>query len=574
MAVPSSPDASEGNPAERFRRLRELGSCPTPTWAALEALPDGRTRIVVLEQASRGEDVDDGEIADWVRDSQRLATLEHPSLARVRDVIVRKDDVVVVSDFTDGVRWAELASGPQPVSLEIALRIFVDALSGLSAIHNVRDAKREPLKLVHGGLTAACIVVGLDGVSRVIAASRLRSAARPLTTGSEYLAPEVLLADDAADARADVYSIGVMLGEALSGRPLFPNTQPSAILTTLLSGRVPRPEAPKASPWAAPLVDVVSRALAVDPEKRFASASAMAAELRRIAGVKLVPSLRVAALVRAGFGEGIRSRRDELERGETPPPKPPRAPAREQPKETPVDLEGPSSSGPTPVPPPLTTTRPPPPSVDVVSAFESVPVVMSSEPPTQPRTRTVEGATEAPRLPEAVAVPAAPLVPRELLATTDAPVVQTTPTPDTPLTPPAIEPSIDPAPADPASGGPRVVPRRSRALVYGVIAGPVVLALAGLLAWLGMRGAAAPSGAAAADSVVVPPPVAPISSEVPKNIPLPETTLQAPAEPSASASATPTQATSSSAPAASLPTPPPAPPAKPRTIIKYDPQGI
>ncbi len=574
MAVPSSPDASSPNPAERFQRLCELGSSPTPNWAALETLPDGRKRLVVLEQASRGGDVDNGEIADWVRDAQRLATLEHPNLARVRDVVVRNDDVVVVSDFSDGVRWSELASGPQPVALEIALRVFVDALSGLSAIHNVRDAKREPLKLVHGGLTTDCIVVGLDGVSRVVAASRLRSAARPLRTGSEYLAPEVLLADDAADARADVYSIGVMLGEALNGRPLFPNTQPSAILTTLLSGRVPRAETPKGSPWAAPLVDVVSRALSVDPEKRFASASAMAAELRRIAGVKLVPSLRVAALVRAGFGERIRARRERLERGETSPPKAASTPVREQPKETPEDLEGPSSSGPTPVPPPLTTTRPPPPPVEVVSAFESVPVVMSSEPPTQPRTRTVDGATEAPVFPAAMMVPASPLVPRELLPTTDAPVVQTAPAPDAPAVAPAVEPAIAPAPVNPAGDMVLVAPRRSRALIYGAVVGPLVLALVGLLAWLGMR-EPAPSGAAAAESAALPPPGAPVSSEVSKVVPLPEATVRPPAEPTASASAAPTEAPSAPPPpAASAPAPPPAAPVKPRTIIKYDPQGI
>jgi eukaryotic-like serine/threonine-protein kinase len=567
VAVPSSPDASDANPAERFQRLCELGSSPTPNWAALETLPDGRKRLVVLEQASRGGDVDNGEIADWVRDSQRLATLEHPNLARVRDVVVRNDDVVVVSDFSDGVRWAELSSGPQPVPLEIALRVFVDALSGLSAIHNVRDAKREPLKLVHGGLTTDCIVVGLDGVSRVVAASRLRSAARPLRTGSEYLAPEVLLADDAADARADVYSIGVMLGEALNGRPLFPNTQPSAILTTLLSGRVPRAEAPKGSPWAAPLVDVVSRALSVDPEKRFASASAMAAELRRIAGVKLLPSLRVAALVRAGFGERIRARRERLERGETSPPKAPPAPVREQPKETPVDLEGPSSSGPTPVPPPLTTTRPPPP-IEVVSAFESVPVVMSSEPPTQPRTRTVDGATEAPVIPAAMVVPASPLVPRELLPTSDAPVVQTTPVPVAPAA------AIAPAPVDPAGDVVHVTPRRSRALVYAAVGGPLVLALVGLLAWLGMR-ETAPSGAAAAESVALPTPATPVSSEVAKTVPLPEATVQAPAEPIASASAAQAEVPAAPPPPAAIaPPPPPAAPVKPRTIIKYDPQGI
>ena len=559
MAVPSSPDASAASPPERFRRLRELGVSATPTWAALETLPDGRTTLVVVEQVTRGGDVDAGDVDDWVRVSQRLATLAHPNVARVRDVVVRDGDVVVVTDFVDGVRWAELGAGPQPVPLEIALRVLVDALAGLSAIHNVRDAKREPLKLVHGGLTTSCVVVGSDGVSRIIAASRVRSGARAEHDGSAYLAPEVLLADDAADARADVYSIGVMLWEALSGRPLFPNTQPSAIVTALLSGRVPRAEAPKDAPWAAPLVDVVSRALSVDPDKRFASASAMAAELRRIAGAKLVPSLRVAALVRAGFGERIRTRREELERGDVVP----REPARLRRQEAPTDLEGVSSSRPTPVPQALVTTRPPPPNVEPVTSFDSVPVIMSSEPPTQARGRPTDGSTEVPATQVAMLMPAAPAVPRELLAVADAPIVPPTPAVTTP-------PSARPLSQPPSAGTTEeatIAPRQSRAFVYLAVAG-TLLALGGLLAWLGLKGpagAAIPSAAVAA-SVSAPPSETLSGSAV--------STSNGPADPAPSANAAPTEAATASA--ASTPTGsamPPAAPAKPRAI-KYDPQGI
>ncbi|HEY6463469.1 MAG TPA: protein kinase, partial [Polyangiaceae bacterium] len=222
---------------------------------------------------ARGDVYGDQDIADWVRDARRLATLEHPNVGRVRDVVIHGDEVLVVSDFVDGVRWSELSAiNPRP-SLEIALRVFVDVLSGLSAVHNLRDAKREPLKLVHGELTPECIVIGTDGVARIVSACRVKSAAgRPGRDGSAYLAPEVLLADESAGARADVYSVGVMLWEVLTGKPLFPNTQPSAIVTHLLSGRVARPTVPEGTPWAAPLADVVVGALAADPEKRFASA--------------------------------------------------------------------------------------------------------------------------------------------------------------------------------------------------------------------------------------------------------------------------------------------------------------
>ncbi len=313
------PDSRDGESDQRLRLLRELGEQVVPAWAALDSRAADGPHLVVVERVER-EAFDDGEIADWIRDARRLSALEHPNVARVRDVVIRRSDVLVVSEFVDGVRWTDFAAS---APLETALRVLVDALTGLSAIHNLRDPgdpTRQLFKLVHSGLTPDCIVVGLDGVSRVVGASRPRSAtARLAGSGSAYLAPEVLLEDESADARADIYSVGVLLWEALSGKRFLPGMQPSAIVTQLLGGRVPAVTVPEARPWAAPLADVVMRALSADPEKRFSSAAAMSAEVRRIGALKLPLAIRLAAGVREAFGDTAKARRDELERGEMRP---------------------------------------------------------------------------------------------------------------------------------------------------------------------------------------------------------------------------------------------------------------
>src|ERR1019366_6560547 len=272
-------DARGERPAERLRLLRPLGAPSVPAWAALDASVEGSERLVVADRARRRV-FDDADIADWIRDARRLEALDHPNVARVRDVIIRSDEVLVVSEYVDGVRWSELAVAAPPPPLETALRVLVDVLAGLNALHNLRDARREPLRLFHGALTPETLVVGLDGVTRLVGAARPRGAAAR-AGGSAYLAPEVLLEDDTADARADTYGVGVMLWEALSGAPFLPDLQPAAIVTHLLSGRAPPVTVPASLPWAAPLADVVKRAMSADPGKRFGSASAMAAELRR-----------------------------------------------------------------------------------------------------------------------------------------------------------------------------------------------------------------------------------------------------------------------------------------------------
>jgi serine/threonine protein kinase len=373
--------------------LRQLGARVVPTWAALDGPAGGPSRLVVLERVFRGGAYGDQEIADWVRDARRMATLQHPNVARVRDVVIQGDEVAVVADFVDGVRWSELsAAAPRP-PLELSLRVLVDALSGLSALHNLRDAKREPLKLVHGELTPECVVVGTDGVARIVSTCRPKSAIAQPGRGSAHLAPEVLLADESADARADVYSIGVMLWEALSGRPLFPNAQPSAIVTQLLSGRVARAAVPEGASWALPLSDVASRALSPDPEKRFVSAAALAAEIRRIAGPRLAPPARVGALVRATQGDRIRNRRADLESGVIRPPMASGIASDGTSEDIHIELEPlteptPAHNAPTKPPPPLPRTSKPPP-----------PLPRSSKPPPLPmraRLPTLSGVAPAP----------------------------------------------------------------------------------------------------------------------------------------------------------------------------------
>jgi serine/threonine-protein kinase len=309
---------SDASGADGFRWIRELGSRAVPTWAALDARAVGRSALVVVERVGRGGGHGEDDVDAWVRDARHVRRLEHPNVAKVRDVVVGPDEVFVVGEFVDGVRWSELAAAALPPTLETTLRVFIDVLAGLSALHNLRDENRRSLGLMHGELTPECIVVGWDGVTRIVSPCRLRSAtARPGRAGSAYLAPEILLADDSAEARADVYSIGVMLWEALSGRALFPNTQPAAVVTHLLSGRIPDAKIPDGCPWAQPLVEVVKRTLAVEPDRRFESAAALAAELRRVVGPRLATPARTAAFVRAVFGDVIRGRREALERGLT-----------------------------------------------------------------------------------------------------------------------------------------------------------------------------------------------------------------------------------------------------------------
>jgi hypothetical protein len=145
----------------------------------------------------------------------------------------------------------------------------LDVMTGLSVLHRT-------LSFVHGEVQPEHIVLGEDGVGRLLPVVRAH-----WVRGEEraperlyYLAPEKLLGDS-VDVRSDVYSIGVLLWEALAGQRMLEVVDVDDILARLMSGGIPRAQAPEDENWTAPLTAVATRALAVDPGRRFATVAEM-----------------------------------------------------------------------------------------------------------------------------------------------------------------------------------------------------------------------------------------------------------------------------------------------------------
>jgi serine/threonine-protein kinase len=192
---------------------------------------------------------------------------------------------------------SELRETKGPLSLRIALRILLDAMSGLSALHRARGAGK-PLGFVHGEVTPESIVVGKDGVARLIPLVKAHWSPSPPAPihATGYTAPEKLL-DDPFDQRADVFSAGVLLWEAMMGRSLFGAASAEEIVTQLVGGKVARPSIAIDAPWSAELADVVMRALAVDPADRWDHVGIMGADIETIAEGQVARTSDVAVLI-------------------------------------------------------------------------------------------------------------------------------------------------------------------------------------------------------------------------------------------------------------------------------------
>jgi hypothetical protein len=243
-------------------------------------------RLVIVERLAEAPE----ERARLLRRGRALAALEHPKVVRVREALESGGEAVFVSDFVDG-EWlsAVVNHSPRP-PVEALLRVCVDVLEGLAALHDLRDDRGQPMNFVHGGVSPDCVLVAEDGVGEI---------ARTCTPGTaakdKYVAPELRRGERATDLRSDVYSAGAILRDVLAA-------------------------APSTAKWAEQLTDVAFRATSVDPQNRWPSAAAMATAVRRIAGAKLATAHDVATCVRDAYGSRMRARRTALDMLEDGPP--------------------------------------------------------------------------------------------------------------------------------------------------------------------------------------------------------------------------------------------------------------
>ncbi|HWL89100.1 MAG TPA: protein kinase [Polyangiaceae bacterium] len=267
---------------------------------------------LILERVVRAN-VSPADFDAFTRRARRLAMVRHPNVPRVRDVFTTSEHAVVVTEFIEGKRWSSLdalaaSEGRKPLSLEAQLKLILDTVAALAALHALRepgwsatDAGARVPSMIQGDVAPSNILVGTDGAGRLLGIHRmpLRAHTRPLDARSARSAPEILLGDGTADGRADVYSIGVILWETLAGRRLFTQPTVAEMLSRQLSGDLPAAPVPPSAPWAAPLAQIAATALAVDPKSRYANVVDLGVAIREAAARHLPGAPEIAREVRA-----------------------------------------------------------------------------------------------------------------------------------------------------------------------------------------------------------------------------------------------------------------------------------
>jgi serine/threonine-protein kinase len=273
--------------AGKYRLIAELGQGGMATVYLAVALGSSGFRKLAVVKLIRPQYASDPDLIQMFLDEARLcARLNHPNIVQTYDVGVDAGQYLMAMEYLDGVSLytavSRFVKTGTPFPFPLRARILSEVLEGLRYAHELRDYDGKTLDIVHRDVTPHNIFITYDGQVKLLdfgiakaTTSSVQTATGVIKGKLTYMAPEQAMCET-IDARADLYAVGVMLWEAITGRRRWAaGLSDAAVFTRVASGELP--EAPDAASkgFPAELDAIVLKSLAPKPEDRFQSAVEM-----------------------------------------------------------------------------------------------------------------------------------------------------------------------------------------------------------------------------------------------------------------------------------------------------------
>jgi beta-lactam-binding protein with PASTA domain len=278
-------------------------------------------RRVALKLLNDRHAADDQFVERFRREAQSAAGLNHPNIVSIFDRGRAEGTYYIAMEYLDGRTLKELLVRNGPTPIPIAIDYARQILGALSFAH--RNG------IIHRDIKPHNIVVGGDGRLKVTDFGIARSGASQMTEAgsivgtAQYLSPEQARGAP-VDPRSDLYSLGIVLYEMLTGNVPFTGDTPVEIAMKHLS-QIPEPPSRERPEVPHDLDAVVMRALSKEPDQRYGSTEEMDADLARVArGVAVAPETEDAMTqVLSGVGATTAQTMITRPRAVAPPPAPP-----------------------------------------------------------------------------------------------------------------------------------------------------------------------------------------------------------------------------------------------------------
>jgi serine/threonine protein kinase len=287
----------------------------------------GFEKLVVIKRVLPHLAAQDRFIAMLLDEARIVARLSHPNICQVQELGEVDGEYYIAMEYLEGITVADLlrrlSKQGHVMDPRIVIAMTVQACEGLHAAHELVDRGGQPTNLVHRDVSPSNVFITTAGMVKVLDFGIAKTPDRLARTRTgavkgkwAYMSPEQILRQP-LDRRSDIFSLGIVLFESLTGWRLFHHPSEYQICRAITETDAPsvrnfQPALPE------PLAQVVARALSRDPTLRFATARDMGKALLEASASLGGPSILsdVADLVSANFTKELAERRAFVERVE------------------------------------------------------------------------------------------------------------------------------------------------------------------------------------------------------------------------------------------------------------------
>jgi serine/threonine-protein kinase len=286
---------------------------------------DGQHELCVVKRLLDELSNDPVAVKRFQRESAATLAMKHHNIARTLDAGCFDSVHYMVSEYIPGITLdrvlMRLRERYKALPIEVVLAVGLAVLDGLTHAHELKDAQGAPLEIVHRDISPRNILVSYGGEVKVIDFGVARAkvdefkTAPGVVVGSlEYMSPEQALTQP-IDRRSDLYSLSVVLYEALSGNPLVPDGKLMDLFTSIVRDEPPPIGAVRSGvpSW---FEASIMRGLKKSPQERWQSAREYAALMRSSSGsMRPASPESLGSFLHAEFPDDEQEIMAKLERG-------------------------------------------------------------------------------------------------------------------------------------------------------------------------------------------------------------------------------------------------------------------
>lgn len=246
--------------------------------------PANFEKLLVIKRLRRGLEDDKDYVSMFLDEARLAARLNHPNIVHTYEIGESGGEYFMVMEYLDGQTLRKVITAGDPLPAHLAVFIASEVLAALVFAHNAKDLDGKSLNVIHRDVSPQNIFVSYQGQVKLIDFGIAKDSARATATEAgvikgklSYMSPEQALGRQ-VDARTDLFAVGVVLHELLTGSKLFQAESPPSMVRRLVSDPIPhvRERVPTLD---AEIDRIVAKALEKDAANRYADAAAMRADL-------------------------------------------------------------------------------------------------------------------------------------------------------------------------------------------------------------------------------------------------------------------------------------------------------